>query len=121
MAMKPTARKGKPGAKKTFRKRNDGPEGFEGAEGVVGEDGKVMPRLYGRPYFQRKKSCPFSGPKAPKIDYKDVKLLTRYISDYGKIIPAHVTGVCNKKQRELSQAIKRARQIALIPYTSRGF
>ena len=121
MAMKPTARKGsKTGAKKPFRKRDDA-EGMEGAEGIVGEDGKVMPRLYGRPYFQRKKSCPFSGAKAPKIDYKDVKLLTRYISDYGKIIPAHVTGVCNKKQRELSQAIKRARQIALIPYSSRGF
>jgi len=80
---------------------------------------KVQPRLFGRPYFQRRKSCPFAGPKAPAIDYKDVKLLNRYVSEYGKIIPSHVTGVSIKKQRELAQAIKRARILALLPYSTR--
>lgn len=80
---------------------------------------RVAPRLYGRPYFQRSKSCPFSKPNSPKIDYKDTKLLSRYISEYGKIIPRHITGVSAKKQRELANAIKRARHLALISPTSR--
>ena len=69
-----------------------------------------------RPFFRRRKSCPFSGPKAPKIDYKDVKLLQRFISERGKIVPSRITAVSAKKQRELSKAIKRARYLALIPY-----
>lgn len=80
---------------------------------------KVAPRLFGRPYFQRKKTCPFSGEGAPAIDYKDMKLLSRYVSEYGKIIPSHITGVSKKKQRELAVAIKRARMLALLPYTTR--
>jgi len=80
---------------------------------------KVSPRLYGRPYFQRSKSCPFSKPNSPKIDYKDTRLLSRYISEYGKIIPRHITGVSAKKQRELANAIKRARHLALLSPTSR--
>ena len=80
---------------------------------------RVAPRLYGRPYFQRSKSCPFSKPNSPKIDYKDTKLLSRYISEYGKIIPRHITGVSAKKQRELANAIKRARHLALLSPTSR--
>ena len=69
-----------------------------------------------RPFFRRRKSCPFSGKNAPKIDYKDVKLLQRYISERGKIVPSRITAVSSKKQRELSQAIKRARHIGLLPY-----
>ena len=69
-----------------------------------------------RPFFRRRKSCPFSGPHAPKIDYKDVKLLQRYISEKGKIVPARITAVSAKKQRLLSIAIKRARHLALLPY-----
>ena len=69
-----------------------------------------------RPFFRRRKSCPFSGANAPKIDYKDVKLLQRYVSERGKIVPSRITAVCAKKQRELSKAIKRARFMALIPY-----
>lgn len=69
-----------------------------------------------RPFFRRRKSCPFSGPKAPKIDYKDVRLLQRYISERGKIVPSRITAVSAKKQRELSKAIKRARFLALLPY-----
>lgn len=69
-----------------------------------------------KPFFRRKKSCPFSGSGAPKIDYKDVKLLQRFISERGKIVPSRITAVSAKKQRELSRAIKRARFLALLPY-----
>ena len=69
-----------------------------------------------RPFFRRKKTCPFSGDNAPKIDYKDVKLLQRFISERGKIVPARITAVSNKKQRILANAIKRARFMALLPY-----
>ena len=69
-----------------------------------------------RPFFRRRKTCPFSGPNAPTIDYKDVKLLQRYISERGKIVPSRITAVSQKKQRELAKAIKRARFLALLPY-----
>ncbi|HXM85141.1 MAG TPA: 30S ribosomal protein S18 [Stellaceae bacterium] len=69
-----------------------------------------------RPFFRRRKSCPFSGPHAPKIDYKDVKLLQRFISERGKIVPSRITAVSTRKQRELAQAIKRARFLGLLPY-----
>ena len=69
-----------------------------------------------RPFFRRRKSCPFTGEGAPKIDYKDIRLLQRYISERGKIVPAHISAVCAKKQRELAQAIKRARFLGLLPY-----
>jgi small subunit ribosomal protein S18 len=69
-----------------------------------------------RPFFRRRKTCPFSGANAPKIDYKDVRLLQRYISERGKIVPSRITAVSAKKQRELSQAIKRARILGLLPF-----
>ena len=69
-----------------------------------------------RLFFRRKKSCPFTGDNAPKIDYKDVRLLQRYISERGKIVPSRITAVSAKKQRELARAIKRARFLALLPY-----
>ena len=69
-----------------------------------------------RPFFRRRKSCPFSGPNAPKIDYKDLRLLQRFISERGKMVPSRITAVSAKKQRELSVAIKRARYLALLPY-----
>lgn len=69
-----------------------------------------------RPFFRRQKSCPFSGPHAPKIDYKDTKLLQRFISERGKIVPRRITAVSAKKQRELARAIKRARNLALLPF-----
>ncbi len=69
-----------------------------------------------RPFFRRRKSCPFSSPSAPKIDYKDVKLLQRFLSERGKIVPSRITAVSAKKQRELARAIKRARHLALLPY-----
>jgi small subunit ribosomal protein S18 len=69
-----------------------------------------------RPFFRRRKTCPFSSDTAPKIDYKDVKLLQRFLSERGKIVPSRITAVSSKKQRLLAQAIKRARFLALLPY-----
>ena len=69
-----------------------------------------------KPIFRRRKTCTFSGEKAPKIDYKDIKLLQRYVSERGKIVPSRITAVSQKKQRELAKAIKRARYLALLPY-----
>ncbi len=72
-----------------------------------------------RPFFRRRKSCPFSGKNAPKIDYKDVRLLQRFVSERGRIVPSRITAVSAKKQRELAVAIKRARFLALLPYVVR--
>ncbi|HEY2048666.1 MAG TPA: 30S ribosomal protein S18 [Caulobacteraceae bacterium] len=69
-----------------------------------------------RAFMRRRKVCPFSGANAPKIDYKDVKLLQRYVSERGKIVPSRITAVSAKKQRELAKAIKRARFLALLPH-----
>lgn len=69
-----------------------------------------------RPFVRRRKTCPFSGRGAPNIDYKDIRLLTRYVSERGKMVPSRITAVSAKKQRELSRAIKRARYLALLPY-----
>ena len=60
------------------------------------------------------KSCPLSGKDAPVIDYKNIKLLKKYMSENGKILPSRITNVSQKKQRELSLSIKRARNLALI-------
>ena len=70
-------------------------------------------------FFRRKKSCPLTGANAPKIDYKDVRLLQRYVSERGKIVPSRITAVSAKKQRELAKAIKRARFLGLLPYVIR--
>ena len=72
--------------------------------------------LMNKNFFRRRKSCPFSSPSSPDIDYKDIKLLQRYISERGKIIPSRISAVSAKRQRELSKAIKRARFLALMPY-----
>ena len=69
-----------------------------------------------RPFHRRRKSCPFCSDAAPQIDYKDVKLLQRFMSERGKIVPSRITAVSAKKQRELAQAIKRARFLGLVPY-----
>jgi len=72
-----------------------------------------------RSFFRRRKSCPFSGENAPVIDYKDTKLLSRFVSERGKIVPSRITAVSAKKQRELARAIKRARYLALVPYVTK--
>ena len=69
-----------------------------------------------RPFYRRRKSCPFNGKDAPVIDYKDVRLLQGFMSERGKIVPSRITAVSAKKQRELAKAIKRARHLGLLPY-----
>jgi len=69
-----------------------------------------------RSFHRRRKTCPFSGDNSPKIDYKDVKLLQRFISERGKIVPSRITAVSAIKQRELARAIKRSRYLGLLPY-----
>ena len=69
-----------------------------------------------RPFFRRRKSCPFSAKDAPVIDYNDVRLLQGFMSERGKIVPSRITAVSAKKQRELAKAIKRARHLGLLPY-----
>ena len=69
-----------------------------------------------RPFFRRRTSCPFAAKDAPQIDYKDVRLLQGFVSERGKIVPSRITAVSAPKQRELAQAIKRARHIGLLPY-----
>ena len=72
-------------------------------------------------FEERKKFCPFSQINSPVIDYKDIKLLTRYISEKGKMIPSRITNVARKKQKELSTAIKRARFLSLLSYTKKNY
>ena len=70
-------------------------------------------------YFRRKKFCKFTADGIEKIDYKDTRLLSRYISERGKIVPSRITAVSAGKQRELAQAVKRARFLGLLPYVIR--
>ena len=93
-----------------------GPRHGGGHGGGRGGGGVPVVSFPRRPFFRRKKSCPFSGRNAPKIDYRDVKLLQRFLSERGKIVPSRITAVSAKKQRELARAIKRARHLALLPY-----
>ena len=78
---------------------------------------KQSTRARWSPFNRRRKVDPFSGEGAPEIDYKDVKLLQRYISEKGKIVPSRITAVNVKNQRKLARAIKRARMLALLPFT----
>ena len=64
--------------------------------------------------YRFKKKCPLSGKGSPTIDYKNIRLLKKYVSENGKILPSRITSVSHKKQRELSLSIKRARNLALI-------
>lgn len=69
-------------------------------------------------FFRRKKICPFEGEGAPIIDYKDVRLLSKFTSERGKIMPSRITGISHKRQRELATAVRRARFLALMPYAN---
>ena len=89
-----------------------GDRGDRGDRGGGGGGGR-------RPFMRRRKTCPFTGEGAPKIDYKDVKLLQRYVSERGKIVPSRITAVSAIKQRELATAIKRARFLGLLPFVIR--
>ncbi|MDY6064806.1 MAG: 30S ribosomal protein S18 [Finegoldia sp.] len=74
--------------------------------------------MQNRRYRPRKKVDPFQKDKSKVIDYKDVNLLKNYISDRGKILPRRVTGLNAKHQRQITDAIKKARQVALLPYSN---
>ena len=69
------------------------------------------------PIRRRKKVCVFCGENVAPVDYKDVATLKKYISERGKILPRRITGTCAKHQRAVTTAVKRARHIALLPYT----
>jgi small subunit ribosomal protein S18 len=83
-----------------------------GAPGAGGRD-------TGRKFFRRKKVCKFCVEKIDSIDYKDVRLLSGFVAERGKIVPRRLTGVCTPHQRRLSTAIKQARNIALLPFAAR--
>ncbi len=84
----------------------------------MSEDAKTETK---RPFFRRKKTCPFTGPNAPEIDWKNTRLLSRYVSERGKIMPSRITAVSHKKQRELAKAIKRSRFMGLMSYLGNEF
>ena len=91
--------------------RPDGPRSDRGPSGG-GRDG-------GRKFFRRKKVCKFCVEKIDDINYKDVRLLGQFVAERGKIVPRRLTGVCTPHQRRLTAAIKRARNIALLPFAAR--
>jgi small subunit ribosomal protein S18 len=100
------------------------PEGRSGQRGPGGPSrgprGAGGPREGGqRKYFRRKKVCKFCVEKIDAINYKDVRLLSQFVAESGKIVPRRLTGVCTPHQRRLTGAIKQARNIALLPFTSR--
>jgi small subunit ribosomal protein S18 len=68
-------------------------------------------------YFRRRKYCRFSAEGIKEIDYKDLNLLKQYVSESGKIVPSRITGTSAKYQRQLADAVKRARYLALLPYS----
>jgi len=89
--------------------RRDGRPGTGAAGGREG----------GRKFFRRKKVCKFCVEKIDAINYKDVRLLSGFVAERGKIVPRRLTGVCTPHQRRLSAAIKQARKIALLPFAAR--
>lgn len=102
------------------RPYGDRPHGDRGQSfGDRGPRGGEPPNItIRRPFFRRKKASPFAHADAPAIDYKDVKLLQRFVSERGKIVPRRITAVTAKEQRQLAKAIKRARELALLPYVA---
>ena len=96
-------------------KRSFGGGGRGKTGGQGGQQGKDGQR---RPMFRRRKVCKFCADKIDDINYKDVKLLGPFVPERGKILPRRISGTCAMHQRKLQVAIKRARQIALIPYVT---
>jgi small subunit ribosomal protein S18 len=94
--------------------RKSGPGG-RGKDGKAGEKGA---RQRGGGFFRRRKVCKFCADKIDDINYKDVKVIGPFVPERGKILPRRISGTCAKHQRKLQTAIKRARQIALIPYVT---
>ena len=97
------------------RGRSSGPGGGRGRGDDKKADGKMGQR---RGLFRRRKVCKFCADKIDDINYKDVKLLGPFVPERGKILPRRISGTCATHQRKLQTAIKRARQLALIPYVT---
>jgi small subunit ribosomal protein S18 len=98
------------------RGRSGGPGGGRGRSGDdKKQDGKQGQR---RGLFRRRKVCKFCADKIDDINYKDVKLLSGFVPERGKVLPRRISGTCAKHQRGLRIAIVRARQLALLPYAS---
>jgi len=92
-----------------------GAGGRGGAAGAGGRGGKEQGKRY---FFRRRKVCKFCADKIDYIDYKDVKLLTAFVPERGKVLPRRMFGTCAEHQRKLTLAIKRARNIALLAFAS---
>ena len=95
------------------RGSSSGGRGGRGGQTAQGKDGQQR-----RPMFRRRKVCKFCADKIDDINYKDAKLLGPFVPERGKILPRRISGTCAAHQRKLQTAIKRARQIALIPYVT---
>jgi small subunit ribosomal protein S18 len=98
------------------RKTFGGGGGGRGRTGGAGQQGKDGQQR--RPMFRRRKVCKFCADKIDDINYKDAKLLMPFVPERAKILPRCISGTCAMHQRKLRTAIMRARQLALIPYTS---
>src|SRR5512141_26660 len=97
------------------QRRGGGGRGRGGARGGAGADKGTGQR---RSLFRRRKVCKFCSEKIDYIDYKDMRMLMPFVPDRGKILPRRISGVCAPHQRALQTAIKRARQLALVPYVA---
>src|SRR5213080_1825335 len=103
-----------------YQRREGGPRPQGGRpQGGPGGGREGGGREGGRKFFRRKKVCKFCVEKIDSINYKDVRLLSRFVAERGKIVPRRLTGVCTPHQRRLSAAIKQARPIALLPFAAR--
>jgi small subunit ribosomal protein S18 len=107
-----------PAARPEGGPREGGPRGPRPG-GRPGSGPGAGPREGGRKFFRRKKVCKFCVEKIDGINYKDVRLLSQFVSEAGKIVPRRLTGVCTPHQRRLADAIKQARNIALLPFGGR--
>ena len=99
--------------------QSSGPSSGPGPRREGGRSGPGGARDGGRKFFRRKKVCKFCVEKIDTINYKDVRLLAQFVAESGKIVPRRLTGVCTPHQRRLADAIKQARNIALLPFASR--
>jgi small subunit ribosomal protein S18 len=100
------------GGERTFgRPSGRGGAGGAGAKGGAGKDGGGK-----RYFFRRRKVCKFCADKIDYVDYKDIKLISQFVPERGKILPRRMFGTCAEHQRKVTEAIKRARHIALLPY-----
>jgi len=104
------------GENRTFGRPRGGGAGTGGARGSGGRDAKEGGGK--RFFFRRRKVCKFCADKIDYVDYKDVKLISQFVPERGKILPRRMFGTCAEHQRKLTEAINRARHIALIPYAA---